>query len=203
MIFLRYESFWGYLKSYPVTSAIIALNLLAFALLAFTGGSTDVETLIRYGAFLQTGSDPYGLTEPWRYVTSIFLHSGFRHLFFNLFSLLVFAPPLEGLLKRYKYAAFYLLCGVAGNLASALLLGGNSLSVGASGAIYGIYGAYLYIALMRKAYLDEGSRKTVYTILIFGVIYSLISPGINIWAHLGGGMAGFLLCRLFLRPATR
>ncbi|AJY73372.1 rhomboid family intramembrane serine protease [Paenibacillus beijingensis] len=203
MIFLRYESFRGYLKAYPVTSVIIALNALAFVLLTIAGSSTDLRMLIRFGAFIQTFDDPYGLSEPWRYVTSIFLHSGFQHLFFNLFSLLVFAPPLERLLKPLRYAGFFLLCGVAGNLASALIVAGNMLSVGASGAIYGVYGAFLYIALLRKASLDESSRKTVYTILIFGVIYSFISPGINIWAHLGGGIAGFVLCGLFQRRTIR
>ncbi|MFC4778603.1 rhomboid family intramembrane serine protease [Paenibacillus sp. GCM10023252] len=207
MIFLRYESFRGYLRSYPVTSILIGLNLLYYLFVASMGSTLDGEHLYRSGAFYTVeNTDPFGLEEPWRYMTSLFLHSGFEHLFYNLFALLVFAPPLERLLGRLRYSVFYLLCGVLANAFSAMcylaLEDGNLLSVGASGAIYGVYGAFLYLALLRKSWLDEGSRKTVYIILGFGVVYSILSPGINLWAHLGGALAGFLLFLLLCRKVT-
>ncbi|SFE37044.1 Membrane associated serine protease, rhomboid family [Paenibacillus algorifonticola] len=211
MIFLRYESFRVYLRSYPVTSAIIALNMLFFIFVALNGGTTGGENLYRWGAFLTFHGDPYGLEEPWRYVTSVFMHAGFQHLLFNMFALLVFAPPLERLLRSVKYGIFYLLCGLLGNLFSAVITmltegGGGEfvhLSVGASGAIYGVYGAYLYLSLFRKAWLDDASRKTVYLILGAGIIYSIILPTIDLWAHVGGGIAGFLMYGLFDRAMVR
>ncbi|GGG15425.1 rhomboid family intramembrane serine protease [Paenibacillus abyssi] len=203
MIFLRYESFRSYLRLYPVTSAILAVNLVLFALLELMGGSTNTLNLIRFGAFIQFPGNPWGLEEPWRYVSSQFLHIGWEHLLFNCFSILVFAPPLEKLLGSAKYAVFYLLCGISGNVFSAFLNTGPGLSAGASGAIYGVFGAYLHLAVLRKYSLDEASRKTVYTILIFGVIYSIIVPGINIWAHIGGAVGGFALFGLFARKDKR
>ncbi|WP_028610318.1 rhomboid family intramembrane serine protease [Paenibacillus harenae] len=212
MIFLRYESFRSYLRQFPVTSALIALNLIYFIVIAINGNPNEVYHAVKFGAFVtHAAGDPYGMLEPWRYVTSIFMHSGLEHLLFNMFALLVFAPPLERLLKPVKYTIFYFLCGFAGNAASAFIGDMTNdpdvhVGVGASGAIYGIYGAYLFISLLRKSQLDESSRKTVYTILIFGVIYSFLVPQVDLWAHAGGAIAGFLLYQIFDRtkaPKTR
>jgi rhomboid protease GluP len=202
MIFLRYESFRGYLRLYPITSLVLALNLISFILDYVVGGA---RPLLNYGAFILEPADPYGLLEPWRYVSSVFLHSNLTHLLYNSFSLLIFAPPLERLLGHFRYALFYLLCGVLGNAANVIIRLGTDIqdiqhvSIGASGAVYGIFGAYLFMALFRKHSMDEGSRKTVYSVLIFGLIYSVLSPRIDIWAHIGGGVAGFLLYDLFNR----
>lgn len=209
MIFLRYESFRGYLRAYPVTSVIIALNLIYFIVIAFTGDTNSAEHVLDYGAFTSYAhGNPLGLDEPWRYVTSIFMHAGFQHLLFNMFSVLVFAPPLERLLKPLKYAVFYLLCGILGNAFSAVISSLTDewiqhVSVGASGAIYGVYGAFLFISLFRKAWLDEASRKTVYMILGFGVVYSFLIPSVDLWGHVGGGLAGFLLYGLLDRAMTK
>ncbi|MHA6483665.1 rhomboid family intramembrane serine protease [Paenibacillus sp. strain BS8-2] len=192
MIFLRYESFRSYLRYYPGTAALIAINLIVFILSQFS------DAWINNGAFVTfPGFDSYGLTEPWRYVTSQFLHADFGHLFFNMFALIVFAPPLEYLLKTFKYVVFYLICGIGGNVLSAVITilqqDDNHAAIGASGAIYGIYGAFLFIALLRKSMLDNASRNTVYIILAFGVIHSIFGAKIDLWGHVGGALTGFLL----------
>lgn len=209
MIFLRYESFRGYLKLYPATSLIIAANLIYFIIVAINGDPNSAYHAVQFGAFAANPTiDPYGLQEPWRYLTSMFMHSGLEHLLYNMFSLLVFAPPLERLMRTWKYFVFYLLCGIAGHAASAWVHALQQddawhVSVGASGAIYGVFGAYLYITVFRRAWLDTSSRKTVYAILIFGVIYSFLVPSVNVWAHLGGGAAGFLIYNWFDRAMVR
>ncbi|WP_274652180.1 rhomboid family intramembrane serine protease [Paenibacillus humicola] len=191
MIFLRYESFRSYLRFYPVTSALLALNILVYILDLLSG-----HVLLTKGMFISyRGYNHYGFDEPWRYVTSLFLHLNLEHILFNMFSILVFAPPLERMLGHGRYAVFYLLSGVIGNLFSALALS-ETQGAGASGAIYGIFGAYLYLALMKKT-LDEASRKTVYAILGFGIIYSFVVPRIGIWAHIGGLFGGFALAYIY------
>jgi len=201
MIFLRYESFREYLRMYPVTSVILALNLLVFiADLVLPG-----DPLFEAGFFRMIPVyDPYGLVEPWRYLTSVFLHVGWEHLLFNGFALLVFAPPLERLLGHGRYSAFYLMAGILGNVYSAAVhVGDSHFAAGASGAVYGVFGAYLYLALFRKRAMDEASRKTVYSILLFGLLYSIISPRIDIWAHVGGCLAGFLMLGIFVQRRSR
>ncbi|WP_424766759.1 rhomboid family intramembrane serine protease [Paenibacillus sp. sgz302251] len=209
MIFLRYESFRSYLRLYPVTASLIALNMVYFIIIAVYGDTNNGLHAIKFGAFVtNTAFDPYGMLQPWRYVTSMFMHAGLEHLLYNMFALLVFAPPLERLLGSLNYALFYVICGIGGNAMSAIVNvvtndPDTHVGVGASGAIYGVYGAYLYLSLFRKSQLDESSRKTVYTILIFGVIYSLLVPQVDLWAHVGGGLAGFLLYQLFDRMKAR
>ncbi|BBI34148.1 putative rhomboid protease YdcA [Cohnella abietis] len=181
---------------YPVTTLILAINLIVFLADLLLDGRLTIE-----GVFYQHPDfSKYGLFEPWRYVTSIVLHAGWDHLLFNCFSILVFAPPLERLVGHFRYFILYLLAGIAGNALSAIVHAGSVyLSVGASGAIYGIFGAFLYLAVFRKADLDEGSRKTIYSMLIFGLIYSLILPNINIWAHVGGAIAGLAIMGIWVK----
>ena len=143
MIFLRYESFRSYLRQFPVTSALIALNIIYFVIVALAGSTNDIYHLIDFGSFVTIPVlDPYGIIQPWRYFTSIFMHGGIEHLLYNMFALIVFAPPLERLLKSIPYAFFYLLCGIAGNVSSAFINHMTAdplvhVGVGASGAIYG------------------------------------------------------------------
>ncbi len=204
MMFLRYESLKDYLRLYPVTSAILFINLLLFVLMTFTGGSENTENLIRYGA--QITQSPYNeLSQAWRYITAMFLHIGFQHVLFNCFAIFVFAPPLERILGSLRYSIIYLGSGLAGNLLTELfaaLLGASTLSAGASGAIFGIYAAYLYIGLIRKDLLDQQSYKTIMIILAVGLIYSFM-PRVNIYAHLGGFIGGFALFPLLLKLKKR
>lgn len=190
MIFIRYESFRKYLRFYPITSLLLLANIVMFIVLAINGGSTNGSTLLRFGAML---NQYQFATEYWRYFTSMFLHIGFEHLLFNCFALFVFAPPLERLLGSWQYAVFYVFSGVLANVISELMAQDVHLSAGASGAIYGIYGAYLFIAIFQRAMLDEGSRKTVYIILAMGIVYSIMVSNVNLWAHVGGLVSGFIL----------
>jgi rhomboid protease GluP len=197
VIFLRNESFRSYIRLYPITAFILAVNLIVFIsdTLIFN------QQLTMWGMFYQEPiSNPYGMSEPWRYLTSIVLHAGWDHLLFNCFSTLVFAPPLERLLGHFRYLSLYLIAGVVGNALTAVIhVGSEYASLGASGAIYGIFGAYLFLAVFKKAALDDASRKTIYSILIIGVIYSLLMPNINIWAHIGGAIAGFAMMSVLSR----
>ncbi|MWV43794.1 rhomboid family intramembrane serine protease [Paenibacillus sp. HJL G12] len=200
MLFVRYENWKSYLRYYPITTILFVANIIMFIVVSFNGGSSNNDTLVRFGAL--TNVDGYN--EWWRYVTSMFLHGGFSHLLFNDFAILVFAPPLERLLGAWRYALLYLLSGVIGNILSVAhynRIGETLLTIGASGAIYGVYGAFLYIALLQRNGMDDSSRKTVYALLIVGVIFSMVSPGMNInWmAHLGGLVGGFFIYGLMAR----
>lgn len=86
------------------------------------------------------------------------------------------------------------------NIAGVLLQHNAVLSAGASGAIYGVYGAYLYIGLFqKKADLDRGSRTTIITLIVTGFLYSVAVPQISLIGHSGGFAAGFILYHLLKR----
>lgn len=198
MLFVRYENWKSFLRYYPVTSLILLVNVAVFIFLSFNGGSTNLQTLADYGAV--TNHPAY--SEWWRVITAIFLHNGFSHLLSNSFGLIVFAPPLERLIGSWRYVVLYMASGIIGNVISWELYQQSVtgvVAVGASGAIYGIYGAFLYIALFQRQIMDEASRKTMYTILGLGLIFTFVVPGIGIWAHVGGLIAGFFIYGLMLR----
>lgn len=202
MIFLRHESWKNYIRYYPVTCLILLANLIMAGLVLLNGGFTKT-TLIKLGAQLNVGV--YDI-EYWRYVTAIFLHGGFNHLLFNSFAILVFAPPLERLLGHVAYLVLYLCAGIVGNIMSDAYFTSihqPTISIGASGAVYGIYGAFLYIALFQRHMMDEASRRTLYSLLILGVVFSFAMANVNWVAHFGGLLSGFfiygLMGRLFGR----
>lgn len=203
MIFIRYENWKSYIRFYPVTCLLLAANIIMFIVLSANGGSQSPETLLKYGAMADFG--PFA-GESWRLFSAMFLHRGFDHLFSNSFAILVFAPPLERLLGHWRYALLYLASGLVGNL---IAMGGyhlsaeSHISVGASGAVYGVYGAFLYIALLQRHLMDESSRKTLYSLLIVGVIFSLLVPQINWMAHFGGLVGGFFIYGLIIRLLKR
>lgn len=131
----------------------------------------------------------------------MFLHNGFDHLLFNSFALLVFVPPLERIMGSWKFGLLYLLSGILGNVIALAYYGrmeGYETLVGASGAIYGAYGAYLYIALFQRHVMDMASRRTLFTLLILGIVLSF-TPGISLVAHFGGLIGGFFLYGLMIR----
>lgn len=105
----------------------------------------------------------------------------------------------------WKFAILYLLSGLLGNiigLAYYERIEGYHFLVGASGAIYGAYGAYLYIALFQRHVIDESSRKTLFTLLILGILFSF-TPGVSLVAHVGGLVGGFFLYGLMIRLFKR
>ncbi|MFC6332512.1 rhomboid family intramembrane serine protease [Paenibacillus septentrionalis] len=201
MIFLRYESFKGYLRNYPVTAAIASLCIVYYFITAVMGNPGMGSDAYRFGAFYTIADvDPWGLTEPWRYITSIFMHADFGHLFRNMMMLIIFAPPLEYVMKSKRYVWFYLFCGIGGNALSALISninGDSHLSVGASGAIFGVFGAYFFLAMFRKRLLDAASIQTIYIILGISLITTFVMPAIDVWGHIGGFATGFMLYRFF------
>lgn len=196
MLFLRYENLKQYLKMYPITSFILIAQIVLYAWMEIVGSSTDPATLIRFGAmYVLPGESP----EYWHFFASIFLHIGFNHLLFNSIAIFIFAPPLEVMLGKWNYIVYFLGCGFAGNVFSQMLHSDIHYSAGASGAIYGIYAAFLYLAIFRKGVLDQGTSSTIKIVLIIGVIHSLLVPKINLYAHLGGFVGGFVLFAIIMR----
>jgi rhomboid protease GluP len=199
-MFVRRESLKQYIRMYPVTFALVIIHLLVMAALEWYGSSKDSATLLRFGAMFDLpGLHP----EPWRYLTSIFIHIGWEHLLFNSFALYVFAAPLEHMLGSLRYALFYMACGIIGNIVSAWLHSDSYIGAGASGAIYGVYAAYLYLSLFRKDMIDFETKQTVITIIIIGFIYSIIVPNVDIYAHAGGFIGGLAMTALMTQFIKR
>lgn len=203
-MFVRTENFKSYIRYYPITAIIILINVVMFIIMTMDGGSTNNETLVKYGAFISPIPENMPFAEYGRLISSVFLHIGFEHLLFNGFSLLVFTPAMERILGHIQYIGFYLVAGIAGNLATHVVNsqtfdGFYNLSAGASGAIFGVFGGYLAIVLLRRALLDTQSSTTIITLLVISGVYSFMMPDINWIAHAGGFVAGFVWVSLLIK----
>ena len=128
----------------------------------------------------------------WRLLTAAFLHYGPLHLALNMLVLYLFGPPLESVLGPARFLLLYIAAGLAGS-AGALLMEPEGLTVGASGAIYGLFGAMLVLE-RQGTYVFGGS---VLPLLVINLAITFVIPGVSIGGHLGG-LAGGALAMLVL-----
>ncbi|WP_053361386.1 rhomboid family intramembrane serine protease [Bacillus sp. FJAT-27251] len=190
-MFTRTESFGEFILFYPVISLIILIHLLVFLAtsLPILPGNEIFSLLAGVNLYIMEG-------EIWRLATPIFVHSGFAHLLFNSFSLVLFGPALERMLGKPRFLAVYLISGIAANAATLLLEPPAYVHVGSSGAIFGLFGFYISMAMYQKHMLSREGSQTILTIAAISVVMTFIQPNINITAHIFGLIAGFLIGRL-------
>jgi len=169
------------------------LNILIFILMVFAGLgflSFSTDDLINWGANYKPLTTD---NEWWRLFTCTFLHGGIMHLFANMYGLLFVGIFLEPRIGRIKFAVIYILTGILAS-ASSLWWHDSTVSVGASGAIFGLYGLFLAL-MLTKVYPKEFSKALLLGILIF-VGFNLImglTGGIDNAAHIGGLLSGFII----------
>jgi membrane associated rhomboid family serine protease len=174
-----------------VTKALIAINVGVYLLELAMGGQvngTDNRIYVNgalYGPAVADG-------DWWRLFTAAFLHYGPIHLAFNMLALWFFGAAVETAIGRGRYLLVYMVSGLAGS-AGALVFSPNSVTVGASGAIFGILGAALVLERQRNYVLGGGAIG----IIVLNLVFTFAIPGISIGGHLGG-LVGGALCMLAL-----
>jgi membrane associated rhomboid family serine protease len=174
-----------------VSIALVALNVLVFVAGLALG---ERELQEAYGnlpgpVLLNDGSIGGVMTgEYYRLLTAAFLHGGPFHLAMNMFALATLGPTLESALGRTRYLALYLLSALGGSTLSFLLSSPGQLGVGASGAIFGLFGAY-YVVVRRLG----GETRQIVTLLGINLVITFAVPIIDWRAHLGGLVVGALV----------
>lgn len=193
-MFTRTESFQQFVRLYPAVSTLVMLNILFFLL------SLPDKVILELGSgYNRAIADG----ELWRLITSIFLHRSFSHLLFNCFSFVILAPALERMIGRVSFCFFFLAAGTAANLATYFI---NPLSfshIGASNAILGVLGFYLYMALFHKERLSRQNTLTVYALAALSIIMTFMQPEINHVGHLSGLAAGIIFASFFQRKISQ
>ncbi|MGQ4418358.1 rhomboid family intramembrane serine protease [Streptomyces sp. SAS_269] len=170
-----------------VTKILIGINLAIYLVQMAMGDSfTD-----RFDLVARAHLVPFGALEGvaegqyYRLLTSMFLHGGYVHILFNMLSLWWIGGPLEAALGRARYLALYFVSGLAGSALSYLIAAPNQPSLGASGAIFGLFGATA--VLMRRLNYD---MRPVIALLVINLIITFGWGGIAWQAHIGGLVAG-------------
>lgn len=190
------NSFWSFFiprKGFMATPILIDLNILVFIVMVASGvGIMSPSTL----SLLKWGADfgPLTLTgEWWRAVTCNFIHIGAFHLLMNMYAFMYVGLLLEGLIGSRRMFMSYLLTGLC-SAAFSLYMHGETISAGASGAIFGLYGIFLAFLFFHR--IAKEQRKALLTSILIFVGYNLVygmKAGIDNAAHIGGLLSGFLL----------
>lgn len=177
---------------------IVLVNVAVYAWLDFGGSTESAEYMAAHGAswtpYIQENGEYY------RLFTSLFLHFGLEHLLNNMLVLLFVGNTLERMVGKVRYLLIYLLGGLGGNLLSygaELYTQDYAVSAGASGAVFAVIGALLFLMITRKESQEEGYTWSRLVLMAgLTLIQGFTTTGVDNMAHLGGLLSGFLLAIL-------
>jgi rhomboid protease GluP len=210
-------------RPYIFTIVFLIANIFVFILTSQSGANENAAVLIKYGAKVNAYIDSQH--EWWRFVTPIFLHGNIAHLLMNMYGLWVIGPYVERLYGSAKFVFFWVLTGIAGVVASYLSVqpgihssspigrfifkAHDAISVGASGALFGLIGVLFIFGIKFRHELPEGFKRAFGTgmlpTILLNVAIGFMIPVIDNAAHLGGLFAGALLALFvgYKRPGER
>lgn len=187
-----------------VTASLIIVNIIVFLVVDFTGGSENTAHMIRCGAAYTPLIIEDG--EWYRLVTAIFLHFGINHLLNNMVVLGVLGERLEALMNRFSYVLLYFVAGIGGNLLSMALemrSGEYAASAGASGAVFGMMGAILYILIRNRGTVLDLSMRRMLIMVGLSVYLGFADAGVDNAAHIGGLICGFAAAVILYHPKKK
>ena len=171
-------------KASSLTFLVIILNVIMYLIVLLNGGITT-SNLIRFGALLPP---QYFNGEFFRFFSAMFLHAGNLHLALNMFSLYIFGSRVEKHYGRSSFSIIYTVAGFSGSLASFML--SRSISVGASGAIFGLAGAVLVMTKLTGRDLEGLNFHTMLMFIIINLAFGLAIPNVDNFGHIGGLLGG-------------
>ena len=178
-----------------ITYSLIAINIIIYIIVGIIGRNLlemDPNLLYKYGALVNKSRMIYDY-DFIRLVTSIFLHGGLIHLLCNMYTLYIIGPQIESFFGKIKYLLIYIGSGICGNLLSMLFLADNHVSIGASGAIFGLLGALVYFGYHYRVYLGGVIKSQIIPLIAINLVVGYMASGINNAAHIGGLIGGVLL----------
>jgi membrane associated rhomboid family serine protease len=217
-------------RSVPVvTRALILINVVVFFFELSLSRESIIQLFYLFGVVPARFTDPewaasigFPIGSYWSLLTHQFLHGGWLHIVANMWTLWIFGDNVEDRMGPLRFIIFYLVCGVLAALTQVLVTPDATIpSVGASGAIAGVLGAYLLffptarlIVLIPILFFPFFFELPAVIFLVFWFFIQLFSGtamlaspqqvgGIAFWAHIGGFIAGMLLCIFFVRRPVR
>jgi membrane associated rhomboid family serine protease len=173
----------------PVVAILIGINVAVFLI-----GNARPAVSFDYGLLpVEIAKGQY-----YRLLTSAFLHAGLVHIAFNMGALAIVGSPLEEAIGRLRFIGLYLVAALGGSVCSYLFIDPRILGVGASGAIFGVFGAFFVIARSRRA-----DSTTIVVLIVANLLIPFLDPNIDWRAHIGGLITGILLAAGFALAETR
>ncbi|MBP3799592.1 MAG: rhomboid family intramembrane serine protease, partial [Bacilli bacterium] len=176
---------------YPIiTYILILLNVFMYIIpILCNKEQTILEQFCIFGDYVRSG-------EYYRLLTGTFLHANIIHLFCNMYALYILGTQLESFVGKIKFLIIYIFSALTGSLLSLIFLN-NGISIGASGAIFGLTGALIYFGLHYRVYLGSVVKTNLIPIIVLNLLLGFMMKGIDNWAHIGG-LIGGILCNMAL-----
>lgn len=170
------------IKKPYITYTIIAINILIFML-----GHIDINVINHLFLFKDLNGEYY------RLITAAFAHYDLFHLLFNMYALYIIGSQIESFFGKTKYLFIYLFSAFIGSLMSVIFLPNNGGSLGASGAIFGLFGSLIYFGYHYRLYLGNVIKSQVIPLVLFNLLLGFLSSNIDNAAHIGGFIGGLLI----------
>ncbi|MCT2537560.1 rhomboid family intramembrane serine protease [Aquibacillus koreensis] len=181
-----------------ITYVLLGINLFLFMLLEMSGGSTNIEALINLGAKYNPAIIE---GEWWRIISSMFLHIGVLHLFMNMLALFYVGALVEQIYGNVRFTIIYFLAGIIGGLSSFAF--NSQVAAGASGALFGLFGALLFFGLNYRRVFFQTMGWNVIFVILLNIMFGLSIPAIDNGAHLGGLLGGFVASSIVFFPSRQ
>ena len=182
-----------------ITIAIIAINVVMYLITAYlsysyAGGSifnSDTNVLVSLGAKVNSLITQ---GQYFRLISCMFLHGGIVHLGVNMYSLYAIGPMVENVYGKFKYIAIYFISGICASIFSYVF--STSVSIGASGAIFGLLGAVLVFAIKSKGKTGNEFIRSILSVIFINIFIGATLPNIDNFAHVGGLLGGMIISYL-------
>lgn len=179
---------------------LVVLNVAIWCMLEITGDTLDGAYIAEYGGLYPDFLIYKG--EWYRLFSAMFLHFGAQHLANNMIILAAAGGKLEAAVGSIRYLIIYLGAGLAGNLLSLYVMlrtGDYAVCAGASGAVFGMIGGLVWVAIRNRGKFEGLTTKGLLLMIALCLYYGITTAGVDNWAHIGGAVGGFFLCILCYR----
>ena len=179
-------------KKIIMTKLILLICVVMYIILGINSNNflnIGINSLVDFGGnnllLVQSG-------EIWRIISAAFLHVSLIHLLVNMYSLVIIGTQVETFIGKLKFLFIYLISAIVGSLLSLIFNEVNIVSVGASGAIFGLMGALLYFGYHYRLYLSEAIKNQIIPVIVLNLILGFMVSGVDNAAHIGGLIGGYL-----------
>lgn len=191
-----YKKIVNYIKKSPITGTLILINTIMLIVILIMGGFSNAN-LAQLGGLIPSRVKDFN--EYYRLLSAMFLHGSILHFLFNAYFLHYFGTFIEKLLGKVKFLIIYLLSGLGSSLLVLFLGQSNTITIGASGALFGVLGALLVLTVIKEEWFHPFAIKNIRTVAIINLIFTFLMPKISVLGHLGGFITGAILI-YFLTP---
>lgn len=183
-----------YIKRHPINSLFLMVNTIFFITTLLTGGF-NVLNLIELGAIFPPFVIESG--EYYRLITGMFLHGNVFHFLMNMYALFYLGGHMELMIGPRKYILLYIISGLVASIAVVFLGSYNTVTVGASGSIFGVMGGLFILTLIRQSWFNELAIRSIRNLMIINLIVTFLVADISVLGHIGGLVAGTAFLYIF------